>query len=219
MGPQAHFAIGSGGVRRYAPGYCPVAGFENQRDPDFSALADLCEPGEQILCESWHGPAPPGWKIHEEANLYRMVWDAPAPANDQARDAIKLHPEHAGAACQLAALTRPGPFGLPSIALGDYYGYFDGANLVAIAGERLAADGLREICDVCTHPDFARRGLAQRLVSKLARRQLMRGERPFLHVLQESVAAHALYRRMGFRVHCVSPVRVISRQDAGGAPD
>jgi ribosomal protein S18 acetylase RimI-like enzyme len=214
QGPQAHFAIGSGEVRRYAPGYCPVAAFEQAGLPDFSALAEVCEPGEQIYCDGWCGPVPQGWRVDREASAWRMVWAGPIPANDQATDAIKLDREHAEAACRLAALARPVPFGLRSLELGDYFGYVENGELIAMAGERLAADGLREISGVCVHPRCEGRGMARRLVAKLVRRQLMRGETPFLHVMQDDVVAHCLFQRMGFRDHCLSPVRIISRDAA-----
>jgi ribosomal protein S18 acetylase RimI-like enzyme len=214
-GSQAHLAVGSGGARRYAPGYYPVAGFKNKEVPDFVALAEVCELGEQILCDKWHGPVPFGWQIDEERSIRRMVWDGPIPANDQAQDAIKLSPEHANAALELARISKPGPFGMRSIELGEYFGYFENGQLVAMAGEGLAADGLREVSGVCTHPNFAGRGMDRRLVTKLVRRQLMRGEMPFLDVSQSNTTAHVLYKRMGFRDHCLCTMRVISRQVAG----
>jgi ribosomal protein S18 acetylase RimI-like enzyme len=210
-GPQAHLAVGSGGARRYAPGYYPVAGFKNKEVPDFIALAEVCELGEQILCAEWHGPVPFGWQIDEERSIRRMVWDGPIPANDQAQDAIKLSPEHANAALELAGISKPGPFGVRSIELGEYFGYFENGRLVAMAGEGLAANGLREITGVCTHPDFAGRGMARRLVTKLVRRRLMRGEIPFLDVMQSNTNATLLYKQMGFRDHCLCPMRIISR--------
>lgn len=80
-----------------------------------------------------------------------------------------------------------------------------------MAGERMAAPGLREISGVCTHPDHQGRGLARRLMLMLIRRQLLRGETPFLHVMRVNQAAHGLYLRMGFRDVCESPVRVVGR--------
>jgi predicted GNAT family acetyltransferase len=71
---------------------------------------------------------------------------------------------------------------------------------------------MREISGVCTHPDFQGRGLAQRLVLKLVRRQMQRGEIPFLHVMRENARARALYERMGFRNYRESVVRVITRE-------
>jgi predicted GNAT family acetyltransferase len=46
---------------------------------------------------------------------------------------------------------------------------------------------------------------------KLIRRQLLRGETPFLHVMRANEAAHKLYLRMGFRDYCESPVRIVAR--------
>jgi ribosomal protein S18 acetylase RimI-like enzyme len=215
VGSQAHLAVGSGGARRYAPGYYPTAGFKNKEVPDFIALAEVCELGEQILCDESHGPMPSGWQIDEERSIRRMVWDGPIPANEQAQDAIKLSPEHANAAFELAGISNLGPFGMRSIELGEYFGYFENGQLVAMAGEGLAADGLREVSGVCTHPNFANRGMDRRLVTKLVRRQLMRGEMPFLDVSQSNTTAHVLYKRMGFRDHCLCTMRVISRQVTG----
>jgi predicted GNAT family acetyltransferase len=64
---------------------------------------------------------------------------------------------------------------------------------------------------VCTHPDFQGRGLARRLMLLLLRRELQRGEVPFLHVLRDNHPAHDLYARMGFRDHRELTVRVLSR--------
>jgi predicted GNAT family acetyltransferase len=46
---------------------------------------------------------------------------------------------------------------------------------------------------------------------KLIRRQLARGETPFLHVMRANDAAHALYLRMGFRDYRETVVRVVAR--------
>ena len=80
-----------------------------------------------------------------------------------------------------------------------------------MAGERMHAGSLREISGVCTHPGFQGRGLARRLMMKLIRRQRLRGETPFLHVMSGNAGARALYERMGFRLYRESVVRVISR--------
>jgi ribosomal protein S18 acetylase RimI-like enzyme len=139
-----------------------------------------------------------------------MIWEADMPASDDAPDAVPLGAEHALQALDLATLTRPGPFGLRTIELGEYFGCFDGKRLVAMAGERMHAGPLREISGVCTHPDFQGRGFARRLMIKLVRRQMQRSETPFLHVMRENDSARELYKRMGFRDYRESVVRVIS---------
>ena len=46
--------------------------------------------------------------------------------------------------------------------------------------------------------------------SALARRQMLRGETPFLHVMRDNLGAPQLYERMGFASYRESVVRVIS---------
>jgi ribosomal protein S18 acetylase RimI-like enzyme len=211
-GPHLHFSSGSDAARRYAEGFSPIVGFPDKLQPDFDALAAFCQPGDQFYCDGWTGAAPQGWSVAFESTMYRMVWDAPAPAEDEAPDAVPLTAAHAGRALELATMMRPGPFGLRTIELGDYFGYLDGDRLMAMAGERMCAPGLREISGVCTHPDYQGRGLARSLTLKLVRRMLERGETPFLHVMSTNATAHGLYLKMGFRDWCETPVRVVARR-------
>jgi GNAT superfamily N-acetyltransferase len=210
FGPHARFATGTDKARRYAPGFSPIVAFADAERPDFASLADYCEPGERFYCEGWSGVAPAGWKIAAESTMFKMVWEGEMPANDEAPEAVRLGPEHILHAMELTALTHPGPFGPRTLELGDYFGYFDGERLIAMAGERLYAGALREISGVCTHPDFQGRGLARQLMLKLIRLQMQRNETPFLHVMQDNVHARGLYERMGFRDYRESVVRVVS---------
>lgn len=209
-GPHAKFASGTDRALRYARGFSPIVAFPDATRPDFGALLPFCEPGEHFYCEGWSGPAPEGWVIEAETTMFLMVHDAPAPLRDPAPDAVALGPEHAQQAYELAMMTRPGPFGVRTPEMGEYFGYVDNGRLVAMAGERTAAAGVREISGVCTHPDYQGRGYARRLMEKLAMRQLARGETPYLHVMSTNTNAHALYLRMGFKVYKESVVRVVA---------
>jgi ribosomal protein S18 acetylase RimI-like enzyme len=208
-GPHACFASGTGGARRYAPGFSPIVGFADPQRPDFASLRECCSPGERFYCDGWSGPVPGDWQLEAETAMFKMVWSGPAP-DDGAPDAARLDASHAAQALALAALTRPGPFGPRTIELGDYFGIFEGDRLVAMAGERMHAATLREVSGVCTHPDRQGRGLARRLMHELLRRQLARGETPFLHVMRENTGAFRLYEAMGFRVYRESVVRVVA---------
>ncbi len=210
-GPHARYAEGAGGARRYARGFSPILGFADATHPDFAALAPCCDPAEHFYCGGWTGAAPAGWRIDAESTMFRMVWDAAAPAADETLPPARLGLPHAAQAFALTQLTQPGPFGPRTIELGEYLGCFDGERLVAMAGERMQAGALREVSGVCTHPDFQGRGLARRLMLELIRRQMQRGETPFLHVMRDNDGAHRLYRRMGFRDDCETVVRVVSR--------
>jgi len=209
-GAHRRYSAGTQEARRYARGFSPIIAFPDVHNPNFDALAAYCEAGEHFYCDGWAGAAPTNWSIEAETTMFRMVWQAPMPATDEAADAVPLGAEHAAQAMELALLTNPGPFGPRTIELGDYFGYFEGPRLIAMAGERSQAENFREISGVCTHPDFQGRGLARRLMSKLLRRQLQRGETPFLHVKRENTSARHLYQRMGFGEYCESVVRVVS---------
>lgn len=215
-GAQAKFSVGTGTARRYAPGFSPLLGFADARHPDFTALAGYCAAGEQFYCDGWAGATPRGWHLHEDSTMFKMLWQGAAPVADPVPEAIRLGVSHVPQALELSALTHPGPFGPRTVELGEWFGCFVDGRLIAMAGERLCAAGpdggmLREISGVCTHPDFQGRGLARRMTEKLVRRQLERGEIPFLHVMRDNTAAHTLYARMGFRDIRESVVRVIEK--------
>ena len=210
-GHQSRYASGANNARRYAAGFSPIVGFADPLHPDFASLAACCKPGEQPYCPDWAGDAPAGWCIHDEKSLFRMVWDEDIPDTDEFPDAIRLGPQHATQALELAQLTNPGPFGPRTIELGEYFGWFEDGRLAAMAGERMHAEKLREVSGICTHPGFRGRGLAQRLTLKLIRREMQRGETPFLHVMGDNPGARRLYQKMGFHDYCETTLRVIAR--------
>ena len=210
-GPHAKFAAGAGEVRRYAPGFSPIVGCANPQRPDFAALANYCEPGASFYIDVWSGTPPPDWQIIREATMFKMVWDHSMPPEDPAPDATALQPEHAAQALELATLTNPGPFGIRTPELGEYFGYFEDGRLIAMAGERLCIAHLHEVSGICTHPDFQGRGLARKLTLKLVRRQMQRGKTSFLHVMSHNTSARKLYEKMGFRNHRETVVRVVTR--------
>jgi ribosomal protein S18 acetylase RimI-like enzyme len=212
-GPHARFAAGTSTSKRYASGFSPILGFADPSQPDFDALRPFVAPGEHFYCADWTGAPPPGWHIDADATMFQMVWTGALPAAGLARDAVPLDAAtHGTAALALAELTRPGPFGPRTLELGEYLGVFDGERLVAMAGERMTAGRWREVSGVCTHPDHQGRGLAKRLMLELVRRQMQRGETPFLYVMSHNRHAHALYLRMGFVDHRECGVRVVSPQ-------
>lgn len=210
-GPQAKFATGAGAARRYAPGFSPILGFADPGRPDFDSLAPYCQRGEHFYCGGWSGAVPEGWRLELEAMMLCMAREDPRPVIDEALEAIPLRPEHAAQAMALATLTNPGPFGPRTLELGDYYGYFRGGQLIAMAGERMHAGKLREVSGVCTHPDHRGQGYARLLMNKVISQQLRRQQIPFLHVMSSNENARELYERLGFSDYRETVVRVISR--------
>lgn len=210
-GAHAHFATDGTTARRYARGFSPILGFADNKAPDLASLEPYCEAGEHFYCAGWSGPVPKGWKLEAETHMFRMVWADEPPADEGDPPFIELDASHAEQAMTLATLTQPGPFGLRTLELGDYVGVIENGQLIAMAGERMHADRYREISGVCTHPDYQGHGLARRLMLVLIRRQLRRGETPFLHVMCDNASARSLYSRMGFREFACPVVRVIAR--------
>jgi ribosomal protein S18 acetylase RimI-like enzyme len=210
-GEQSQFAEGAGPARRYARGFSPILGFADREHPDFAALEPFCEKGERFYVDTWSGEAPPGWEIVVDKKMKRMVWTGDLPPDDPTLDTRRLDASHAQRAVDLAVLTNPGPFGLRTIELGEYYGVFEGERLVAMAGERLHAGPYREVSGVCTHPDFQGHGYARRLSLKIVRLQMQRQQLPFLHVISSNTTAHSLYEKLGFRDYKETTVRVVER--------
>jgi ribosomal protein S18 acetylase RimI-like enzyme len=216
VGPHAVFAVGSRGARRYARGFSPIIGFADPQRPDFEALAPWCEHGEQLYCSGWDGPVPTGWQVETDSTMCLMVCGADSTSGPLAGragepdGARRLGPQHAQQAMALAQLTRPGPFGLRTIELGDYFGYFEGERLVAMAGERMHVGPFREISGVCTHPEFQGRGLARALMRTLMALQRSRGQTSFLHVMSANQGARRLYEDLGFRNYLEPVVRVVT---------
>jgi len=210
-GLHARFASGTATIRRFARGFSPIIGFADFARPDLDVLAPYCDAGEHFYCIAWPGPVASGWALTADAPGLQLVWDAPTPPADDASAAVRLQARDVPAMQALVALTQPGPFAARTIELGEYYGVFDDGRLVAMAGERMGVGAFREISGVCTHPGFQGRGHARRLIEKLVRLQLARGQTPFLHVMADNHNAHRLYQRMGFRLRSQMMLRVIER--------
>lgn len=211
-GPQRHLTVGDDRARRFAPGFSPIILFPDRARPDFDAIASHCEPSEQFYVEGWDGPVPSGWRLHSETPMVMMVLREGAPLpQEPAFSYRQLTRADVPAMLELVALTIPGPFGPRTPELGEYVGVFEEGRLVAMAGERFHVPGYREISAVCTVPECRGRSYARGLMGLLMRRQLARGERPFLHVMVPNLAARKLYRDMGFDEHHVIPVRVIEK--------
>jgi GNAT superfamily N-acetyltransferase len=142
---------------------------------------------------------PDGWRFVSSSYILQMFPTAAIP--EVGEDAgIVLGQTDRVAMRELMQIAFPDFFRERTAELGLYLGIYDGARLIAMAGERLALPGLQEISGVCTHPDFAGRGNARRLTRALLSRHHRRGVRSFLHVSEGNAGARRLYDSMGFVV-------------------
>jgi len=108
-----------------------------------------------------------------------------------------------------------GPQAACSVGTGQVRRYARGFSpIVAFADpERPDLAALEPHCDADEHlycSGWSGRGLARRLMLLLLRRELHRGEMPFLHVLRDNRTVHDLHARMGFHDHRELTVRVLS---------
>lgn len=218
-GHHAAFAVGDARVRRYRPGFLGFAACADPHAPDAAALARWFAPGENALL-MLDAPLPEraraGWQTLVSKRALRMHWHGVAPPIVPAPPAVPLGPRDLPA---MAALAREagaaGMFAPRCLELGRFRGVFDAGRLVAMAGTRMGAGGLREIASVCTHPAQRGRGHASALVQQLVADIVAGGERPMLWVAEGS-PAQRIYESLGFRVQRPQFFVMLQRRPAEG---
>ncbi|NLU68297.1 GNAT family N-acetyltransferase [Streptomyces sp. HNM0574] len=201
-GPHAHLARRSGGAAAYVPEVATFAAVGADPGPgEWADLVRLLGRGELADLFSGEATPPPDWEPVFAADGRQLLWPdstPPSPPLAAGAELCELGPEDVPAMLALVERTRPGPFRPRTRELGTYLGVREHGALVAMAGERLRPPGWTEISAVCTAPEARGRGHAAHLVGALAGRVLARGERPFLHVVEENTGALAFYERLGF---------------------
>jgi ribosomal protein S18 acetylase RimI-like enzyme len=125
----------------------------------------------------------------------------------------------------LIAIAFPGFFRERTCLMGPYSGIRSArgtgnspGKLIAMAGDRMVTDNLREISGLCTHPDHTGRGLARRLITHTLREHRDRGFGSFLHAAAANTRAIGLYERMGFIHTRQFHLQRIVRTDETSAP-
>jgi ribosomal protein S18 acetylase RimI-like enzyme len=197
-GPHAGLATGDGRARRYPTDVCPFVGLPDEPDAAaWAALAELVAPDEEVaLFRVGAVPIAPGWDVAFTGDGFQMV--APGRLAEPAVTGRPLTVDDAEEMVDLVARTRPGPFLPRTVVLGGYVGVHVDGRLVAMAGERMQADGHVEISAVCTDPAHRGKGLAAALTCQVARAIRDRGAVPILHVAGTNSNAIRVYERLGF---------------------
>ncbi|HKI25933.1 MAG TPA: GNAT family N-acetyltransferase [Candidatus Sulfotelmatobacter sp.] len=202
---QRQFAESFGQARRFVREVTSLTAFE-QPDPEgYEALAYLIGPRATaaVFLPSPY-EAREGWSLVGGAPLLEMVSaNGGFPKADRGIQIHELGSQDSPEMVQLAALTKPGPFGTRTHELGTYLGIRDDGKLVAMAGERLKVPGYTEISAVCTHPDHIGKGYARVLMAELMQRIHTRDETAFLHVRQDNARAIELYERLGYHTRVI----------------
>lgn len=212
VGDHATLSEGDAIARRYRRAITQIGAMAEDTPAAYAALARITDRGEILyLATPGRTPLPAGWTLEAEKPMRQMHLTQPAEVAPDHPAVRELGPADSAAMVALAELTQPGPFGPEAWRMGRYLGLFENGRLVAMAGQRYAFTGFREISAVCTHPDWQRRGLARMLMSRLVRAIQDEGRMPFLHVLAENHRACALYERTGFVTQCELWARIVRR--------
>jgi ribosomal protein S18 acetylase RimI-like enzyme len=100
---------------------------------------------------------------------------------------------------ELIEIAFPGFFRERTCMMGPYCGIRENGKLIAMAGDRLVTDKLREVSGVCTHPNHTGKGLATQLILHKLREHRERGCGSFLHAAASNSRAISIYERLGFQ--------------------
>ena len=212
---HAHFAIGNSKARKYPADVAPFAGTVDSSRESFLELRSILAPGEAVYVEAASVPQIPELEVGDSLPALQMIAPGPPPAPQDERNhgpaIVLLSAADAQAMLDLTAIAFPGFFRARTHEMGTYFGIRIEGELIAMAGERMALPGHREISGVCTHPAHTGRGYAASLIAHLMRRHASLGLISFLHVGVSNTRALALYQRLGFALvneiclYCITP--------------
>jgi predicted GNAT family acetyltransferase len=207
------FAQGDKLAKRYPLSIVPFAATATDDAESLQALVKLVPPNESVIMLQADAIAlPVGLSAISTAFGVQMVAEAPLRTVSDER-VQRLTQDDAAEMLALASLTRPGPFTLGALSLGEFWGVKIEGRLVAMAGERMKQPGYTELSGVCSHPEFRGGGLGRLLSLFVANRILARGEIPYLHAYATNAAAIKLYESIGFRLRSTMNVAVVQRAE------
>ncbi len=184
----------------YHPDYCPFGSFNDAKDI-IKAMESYAELTSDFFIVCQEAPAyPKSLTLKGEYHCLQMELsqeDFKIP--EYTSTIVKLTKAHEQQLYDLIMLVMPGTYRKKSFDVGDYYGIFDGDELVAATGERIQDDEFIEVSGVVTHPDHVRKGYAKQLVAYTSAEVLKKGKTPILHVLEINEGAIRLYEKLGYK--------------------
>jgi ribosomal protein S18 acetylase RimI-like enzyme len=209
-----HLAEGHGNIRYFPPEITTFAGIQNFSAADFDLLSELCPPGTVKATFTPRKPdLPTTWIIRGEMPIHQMVHNGARFAAIEDLLMQPLDKGHVKSMLALTKLTNPGPFYARTIEFGNYFGYFDGDLLIAMAGQRLQPHTYSEISAVCTHPAYIGKGYARKLLQHQLKLISAAGKTAILHVKVDNLAAIALYESLGFVIRRQLQVLIFQKLD------
>ncbi|RUV75983.1 MAG: GNAT family N-acetyltransferase [Mesorhizobium sp.] len=205
------FAQGDNLAKRYRPSIVSFAATAADDPESLQALGRLIPPYESaILVQADAIALPARFSVISTAALVQMIAEPPLQIVSDER-VQRMTRDDAAEMLALASITKPGPFTLEALNLGDFWGVRIGGRLVAMAGERMKQPGYTELSGVCSHPEFRGGGLGRLLSLFVASQIMARGEIPYLHAYASNAAAIGLYESIGFRLRSTMNMAVVQR--------
>ncbi|RWC31713.1 MAG: GNAT family N-acetyltransferase [Mesorhizobium sp.] len=203
------FAQGDNLAKRYRPSIVSFAATAADDPESLQALGRLIPPYESaILVQADAIALPARFSVISTAALVQMIAEPPLQIVSDER-VQRMTRDDATEMLALASITKPGPFTLEALNLGDFWGVRIGGRLVAMAGERMKQPGYTELSGVCSHPEFRGGGLGRLLSLFVASQIMARGEIPYLHAYASNAAAIGLYESIGFRLRSTMNMAVV----------
>ncbi|RWH69970.1 MAG: GNAT family N-acetyltransferase [Mesorhizobium sp.] len=207
------FAQGDDLAVRYRPSIAPFAASATDDAESLQALGKLVSPGESaILLQVDAIVLPAELSATSTAPAVQMIAERPLQMVSDKR-VQRLTRDDAAEMLALALVTKPGPFTLEALSLGDFWGVKIEGRLAAMAGERMKQPGYTELSGVCSHPEFRGGGLGKLLSLFVANQIAARGEVPYLHAYASNTTAIGLYESIGFRLRSMMNVAVVQRAE------
>jgi len=216
---HSNLAQGNHLAKRYPQDIGPLSGIPKQSNECWDALKRIIPSGDHcalFLTEPANLGA--GLTLVMQFQIEQMVCESSRVVSSLEVKIEELGEADVTEMLALTTLTEPGPFQQRTIQLGGYRGIRDRGRLVAMAGQRMALPGYREVSAVCTHPSYRGRGYAGALVRAVDGGITALGEIPYLHVRRENFSAIRLYRSLGYdtvrTLHCA----IVTRPQAHNSP-
>lgn len=198
---------------RYRPSIAPFAASAADDAESLQALGKLVSPGESaILLQVDAIALPAELSATSTAPGVQMIAERPLQMVSDKR-VQRLTRDDAAEMLALALVTKPGPFTLEALSLGDFWGVKIEGRLAAMAGERMKQPGYTELSGVCSHPEFRGGGLGRLLSLFVANQIAARGEVPYLHAFASNTTAIGLYESIGLRLRSMMNVAVVQRAE------
>lgn len=190
------FALDYDGTKFYNPDYCPFGSFILS-ESTLTAIKQY-----ELLTDSFFivGEKP---EIDDSLTIIKELICLQMVIQDKIQlptgtEILKLTENHNDELLQLVNLVQPGYFKTQTPLLGNYYGIFKEAQLIAVAGERMKMNDFTEVSAIITHPDHTGKGYAKQLISHVVNSILDESKTPFLHVVENNIGAISLYEKLGF---------------------